>query len=79
METAIFDISFEHDGKKYSGWVNPSDKTNAKGLPVSFHVVLDDVSFGNVSFNGTHWAVDEQRPQALVSVVGKSIEEGYRK
>lgn len=77
MKSGIFDISVTHEGKQYKGWVNPSEKTNEKGLPKSFHVVLDDVFFGNLSNNGTHWAADEQRPQGLVSEVGKVIEEWY--
>jgi len=48
-EEKIFDISFQSDGRQYKGWVNPSDKLNDKGLPSSFHVVLNEVSFGYLS------------------------------
>ncbi len=46
MEDNIFDISFDSNGKKYAGWVNPSDKLSEDGKPISFHVVLNETSFG---------------------------------
>lgn len=76
MESQIFDIDFSHDGEQYTGWVNPSDKLNAEGKPVSFHVVLNDVSFGYLSFNGK-WKVNEARPHTLVECVGEQIERFY--
>ncbi len=76
MESQIFDIAFFSDGQQYKGWVNPSDKLNAEGKPVSFHVVLNDVSFGYVSYNGS-WKVNEVRPHALVECVGEQIERYY--
>lgn len=79
MRTEIFDISVTHEGKIYKGWVHPSDKPNENGLPKSYHVVLDDVFFGNLSDNSGQWAADEQRPQALVEEVGKVIEATYKK
>jgi hypothetical protein len=76
-ENKIFDISFEADGTKYTGWVNPSDKLADSGMPVSFHVVLNDVSFGHVSHNTGEWTVDEDRPEGLTKQVGKAIERHY--
>jgi hypothetical protein len=76
-EEKIFNIAFEADGTKYTGWVNPSDKLNDAGLPVSFHVVLNDTSFGYVSHNNGEWTVDEDRPEGLVKQVGKAIERKY--
>ena len=78
MTDQIFDISFEHEGKTYSGWVNPSEKLDALGKPASFHVVLDDVSFGYLTFNNCTWAVNEERPSALVKMIGKQIEKHYQ-
>jgi len=49
-EEKIFDIEVECDGKFYKGWANPSDKLNDDGLSVSFHVVLNEISFGYLSF-----------------------------
>ena len=72
----FFDIGFSHEGQQYSGWVNPSDKLNAEGKPISFHVVLNDVSFGYVSYNGS-WKVNEARPHALVECVEEQIERYY--
>ena len=51
MQETIFDIELEFEGIKYKGWVNPSDKLNDLGAPVSFHVVLNDTSFGYLSFS----------------------------
>ena len=77
MEDNIFDISFVHDGKTYKGWVNPSAKMNGSGQPASFHVVLDGVHFGYLSFQNCSWSSDENRPSALVSAAGKEIEAFY--
>jgi len=76
-EEKIFNIAFEADGMQYTGWVNPSDKVNEDGLPVSFHVVLNDTSFGYVSHNNGEWTVNEDRPPALIEKVGKAIERNY--
>jgi hypothetical protein len=77
MEEKIFDISFESDGNKYTGWVNPSDKTDANGKPVSFHVVLNGVSFGYLSLNDCQWTINEDRPPSLVRAVAHEIEKRY--
>ncbi len=45
-EDKIFDIEFDCEGRHYKGWVNPSEELQEDGLPVSSHVVLDNVSFG---------------------------------
>ncbi len=78
MEDKIFDIIVEAEGRRYKGWVNPSEKVNAKGIPQSFHVVLDNVSFGYLSFQDCKWTVDEHRPAALVNAVGKQIEAHFQ-
>ena len=77
MEDQIFDISFSHEGTSYKGWVNPSDKLNEQGKPISFHVVLNDTSFGYLSYNSGSWQVNEQRPAALIELVGAAIEQHY--
>ena len=76
-EEKIFNIAFEADGIKYTGWVNPSDKLNDDGFPASFHVVLNETSFGYVSHNNGEWTVNEDRPAALIEKVGKAIERKY--
>ena len=78
MEDKTFNIGFESAGKKYKGRVIPSDKTNDAGVPVSYHVVLNEVFFGMVSNNG-NWAVNEQRPDELTAAVGNAIEEHFQK
>lgn len=44
-------------------------------MPVSFHVVLNHVHFGNLSFDNGKWLVDEQRPAHLIAATGKAIHE----
>jgi hypothetical protein len=70
----VFDISFESGGKKYSGWVNPSGKLDAHGKSSSFHVILNNILFGNLSLNKCHWTISESRPHSLVEKVGMEIE-----
>ncbi|HEV8282793.1 MAG TPA: hypothetical protein VGQ09_00710 [Chitinophagaceae bacterium] len=77
MRDKIFDISFEYDGRKYTGWVNPSEKTDESGKPASFHVVLDNVSFGYLSLNNCKWTINEDRRSSLIEAVGHAIEKNY--
>jgi hypothetical protein len=77
MDDKIFDIAFEAGGKQYKGWVNPSGKMNGDGQPASFHVVLQDTSFGFLSLHNCKWTINEQRPAELVEAVGKEIEKRY--
>jgi hypothetical protein len=77
-EEKIFDIEVQNDGTAYTGWVNPSDKLNEDGFPVSFHVVLNQTSLGHLSLNNGVWSADEQRPAALVEAVGEQIARHYQ-
>ena len=77
-EDKIFDIEVQNDGTAYTGWVNPSDKLNEDGFPVSFHVVLNQTSFGHLSLNNGVWSADEQRPAALVEALGEQIARHYQ-
>lgn len=76
-EDRIFDIEFDHQGKHYKGWANPSDKNNEEGLPASYHVVLNNVAFGYVSQAGDKWTVHEQRPEGLAEAVGEQIQRNF--
>ena len=78
MESDLFDISFTFDNQEYKGWVHPSDKLNESGVPASFHVVINETSFGNLSFSQCKWAVDEQRPSGLTKLIGREIEKHYK-
>jgi hypothetical protein len=78
MEDKIFDIAFETNGRQYKGWVNPSEKINDSGAPASFHVVVENTSFGYLSLHNCKWIVNEQRPAELVEAIGKEIERKYR-
>ena len=77
-EEKIFDIVFKFDEKEYKGWVTPSDKVNDSGTPASFHVVLNEISFGYLSFKDCRWMINEDRPAGLVKLVGKQIEKHYQ-
>ena len=77
MSEEYFNIQFDHDNIHYEGIVTPSEKVREDGTPRSFHVVLNKVLFGNVHYNNSKWAVDEQRPDALTEIVGKQIEQYY--
>ena len=79
MEDNIFDMAFDYNGLHYKGWANPSSKKNGDGNPVSYHVVLNDISFGNVSFNQGKWINSEDRPEELIELVGKHIEKTLQK
>jgi hypothetical protein len=73
MEDKTFDFQFDYNGLHYRGWANPSPKKN-DGIPASYHVVLNDIFFGNVSFTQGKWINNEDRPDELTSIVGKHIE-----
>jgi hypothetical protein len=76
-EDKIFDIEFDCDGKHYKGWVNPSGELHDDGQPACFHVVLNKVSFGYLSFADGKWISGEQRPAELVEKVGMLIQQQY--
>jgi hypothetical protein len=40
--------------------------------------VLNDVSFGNLSFSNCKWSLNENRPPSLVNLIGKQIEKHYQ-
>jgi hypothetical protein len=77
-EDKIFDIAVECDGTIYKGWANPSVKLNDEGFPASFHVVLNETSFGYLSFSSGKWSADQQRPAELVDAVGEQIQQHYK-
>jgi len=78
MVDRIFDIEVEYEGKILKGWINPSEKLNVQGVPSSFHVVLNDTSFGYLSFQNCKWSVNEERPGPLVKLIGRQIEKHYQ-
>jgi len=78
MEDNTFDIQFDYNGLHYKGWVNPSKKIH-DGVPASYHVVLNDISFGHVSFTQGKWINSEDRPDELISIVGNHIEDFLKK
>ena len=77
-EDKIFDIEFEYENKPYKGWVNPSEEINENGLPESFHVVLNEVSFAHLSYDNGNWVSDSQRPAGIIDEVVNKITQKYK-
>jgi hypothetical protein len=78
MTEPIFYFAFMHYNQLYNGWVHPSDHLNKNGSPSSFHVVLNNVSFGHLSFDDCRWHITEERPRELVKLIGKQIEKHFQ-
>jgi hypothetical protein len=76
-EDNLLDIELNFEGKHYTGWIRPAEKLNNDGKPVSYHVVLDKVFFGNLSHTGHNWTSDEPRPESLIQAVGNAIEKYF--
>ena len=77
VDDTFVDIELEHENTHYKGWVQPSEKKNPTGMPTSFHVVLNNVFFGNLSYSQDKWVADDQRPDDLVQAVGRRIEKHF--
>jgi hypothetical protein len=74
MEKSSLPIEFDSNGINYKGWATPADERHPDGFAKSYHVVLNEVFFGNVSYAHQKWFIDEQRPHELVEAVGKCLE-----
>jgi hypothetical protein len=72
MEQDYYTIQFDYGGTHYEGRVTPEIKMHQQS-PSSWHVVLNDVFFGYLSKQNSHWNVTEQRSHDLVQEVGKQI------
>lgn len=73
QQISMFDIAFQFEGKEYKGWARPSGKKTGGDNSTSYHVVLNGVFFGIVSFNDDQWETDSQREHGLVQKVGEQI------
>ena len=78
MEDKTINIELTWDGLHYKGWATPSEHKNDNGKPRSFHVVLNDTMFGNLSWNKEKWTADEQRPEGMVEAVGHIIQSNWK-
>jgi hypothetical protein len=78
MSHEPIDIQLDFNGVHYAGWATPNEKQHEDGWPKSFHVVLNETMFGNVSRDNDQWLVDEQRPEGMANVVGKAIAAAYK-
>ena len=57
----------------YDGWATPSDHQHPDGSASSYHIVLNEVFFGDLSRSGGHWTISEQRPHELVQEAAKAL------
>ncbi|MBS1665211.1 MAG: hypothetical protein JST68_29465 [Bacteroidetes bacterium] len=73
MEKTSLPIQLEQGGQQYTGWATPSDDRHPDGYPKSYHVVLNEVFFGDLSHNQGKWLISEPRPHDLVAAVGAAI------
>jgi hypothetical protein len=78
MNDKTFNIALDYEGIHYKGWVTPSEKKHDDGQPRSYHVVLNDTLFGNLSKTDDKWVIDEQRPAGMVDQVGGLIQENWK-
>jgi hypothetical protein len=72
------DITLDFNGMHYTGWATPSEANHENGWPKSFHVVLNNTMFGNVSLDNDTWSVDEWRPEGMAEAVGAAIQSKYK-
>ena len=78
-EKTSIPLSLTHEHQRYEGWATPSYKHHADGLPSSYHVVLNEVFFGDMSFTQGNWVVSEQCPHELVAAVGSALQQALDK
>jgi len=74
MEKTSLPLEFDCEGIHYTGWATPSDHLHEDGQPASYHVVLNQVFFGNLSRNKGKWIADEQRPEGLTRAAGECLD-----
>ena len=74
MDKRSIPISLEYEHMLYSGWATPSDAHHSDGLAKSYHVVLNEVFFGDMSYDNGKWIISEQRPNDLVMAVGEVLQ-----
>jgi hypothetical protein len=75
MEKVSIPVSFKYNGVEYKGWATPSDHKHPDGLAASYHVVLNETFFGDMSLSDGHWTISEQRPADLVKATGEALSE----
>jgi hypothetical protein len=73
MEKVSIPLSFSHADIIYEGWATPSDHQHPDGMASSYHVVLNETFFGDMSYQDGHWTISEQRPADLVAATGKAL------
>jgi hypothetical protein len=78
-EKTSIPLSLVHEHQRYEGWATPSDKHHTDGHASSYHVVLNEVFFGDMSFTQGNWVISEQRPHELVAAVGSVLQQALDK
>jgi len=74
MEKTSIPLQFDLNGTQYTGWATPSDQKVGR-YAKSYHVVLNQVFFGNLSHDRGKWLIDENRPNDLVMAAGECLNE----
>ena len=74
MEKTSIPLELDCQGIHYTGWATPSDSVHPDGYAKSYHVVLNEVFFGDLSYDHGKWIIDQQRPHELVVAVGHCLE-----
>ena len=65
-------MKIAHNGPR---WASPADEHKDNGLVKHYHVVLNMVFLGNLSFDKGKWLIDEQRPHGLVEAAGNFLQQ----
>jgi len=72
-----FPISFNYDGKHYSGLIQPLMNGLQNRIPTSFQVFLNNVYYGLIRRKGVDWETDSPKCAILVNTIGNHIYDWY--
>jgi hypothetical protein len=67
-------LELDWQGTHYNGWATPAEKMHPDGYAKSYHVVLNEVFFGDLSHIQDKWTIDQQRPHDLVVAIGHCLD-----
>jgi hypothetical protein len=73
IEKTSLPLRFVYERQNYTGWATPSDDRCANGHAQSYHVVLNEVPLGNLSYQNDRWLLNDQQPNELTVAVGDAI------
>ena len=73
VEKTSLPLRFLYEEQNYTGWATASNERDANGYARSYHVILNEVYFGDLSYQDDHWLISQQRHTDLVAIVGDAI------